>query len=92
MVLGVILVSFGDLGHTFSDFEGIGSRLEILLFLGDSLWGAQIQATRSLGGRKYAPCVGSSNRLANHQCADLQELNHQLLICKHLKADTRLAN
>ena len=29
MVLGVILVSFGDLGHTFSDFEGIGDRLEI---------------------------------------------------------------
>ena len=29
MVLGVILVSFGDLGDTFSDFEGIGSRLEI---------------------------------------------------------------
>ena len=30
MVLGVILVSFGDLGETFSDFEGIGNRLEIL--------------------------------------------------------------
>ena len=28
MVLGVILVSFGDLGDTFSDFEGIGSMLE----------------------------------------------------------------
>ena len=29
MISGVILVSFGDLGDTFSDFEGIGSRLEI---------------------------------------------------------------
>ena len=28
-VLGVIFVTFGDLGDTFSDFEGIGSRLEI---------------------------------------------------------------
>ena len=37
MVLGVILVSFGDLGDTFSDFEGIGNRLEIWTFLRDSL-------------------------------------------------------
>ena len=28
-ISGVILVSFGCLGDTFSDFEGIGSRLEI---------------------------------------------------------------
>ena len=44
--------------------------------------------------RRVVRClsVAYSNRLAYHQFADLQKLNHHLLICKHLKADTRLAN
>ena len=76
---------FGDLGldTLLVIFEGIGSRLEILWFFRDTMPGLGDPRLREYTQWVVISLIPRSSK---------QLLNTRLLICKQLKADTRLAN
>ena len=50
VVLGYILRSFGDLGHTFSDFKGYWEQAWILMVFQGFPGGTQAETTHPVGG------------------------------------------
>ena len=80
MVLGVILMTFGDPGVTFSDFSGSWGQAGNFMIFEGYPGRAQVERTRS------------DKRSGSFLAPSKQLLNTRLLTCKQLKADTRLVN
>ena len=89
-VLGVILVTFGDLGHTFNDIWGYWEQASNFMVFQEFPGTPQVESTTPVGGNVF---IQLGSKLANLEHSGCQNTSYKTLSCKFTGSEriTRLS-